>query len=124
MAIIHGQEIHCQVLQAPAMTLLEALWLSATWRGGRPAISSASPYRPPAGSVSQAVEELQEQLRDVLTRDRPVFLLGDMNINVLNAQSTDTRHYEAALSELSLTQLINQPTHLLPTPTLLDHVIT
>ena len=123
VAIIHRDNIHCQVLQTPATSLLETLWLSVSWRGGRPAIVGVV-YRPPAGSVSQAVDELQEQLREILSRDKPTYLLGDININILNTLASETRRYETALSELNLTQLINQPTHLLPTPTALDHIIT
>ena len=123
VAILHRDSIQCQVLQTPETRLLETLWLSVTWRGGRPAVVGVV-YRPPAGSVCQAVEELQEQLREVLLRDRPVFLLGDININVLNAQSVDAKRYQAALAELNMTQLIDRPTHPLPTPAALDHVVT
>ena len=123
VAIIHRDSIQCQVLQTPETRLLETLWLSVTWRGGRPAVVGVA-YRPPAGSVCQAIEELREQLQEVLLRERPVFLLGDMNINVLNTQGADVKRYQAALAELSVTQPIDRPTHLLPTPTSLDHIIT
>ena len=123
VAIIHRDSIHCQVLETPATSLLETLWLSVTWRGGRPAIVGVA-YRPPTGSVCQAVDELQEQLLEILAKGKPTFLLGDMNINVLNTLASDTRRYETILSELNLTQLVDQPTHLLPTPTALDHIIT
>ena len=123
VAIIHREEISCQVLQTPATSLLETLWLSVCWRGGRPAIVGVI-YRPPTGSVSQAVEELQEQLQEILIRAKPVVLLGDVNINILDTQSLDTRRYLTCLSELNLNQLIKQPTHLFPTPTALDHAVT
>ena len=123
VAVIHREEMHCQVLSTPVTSLLETLWVSVSWRGGRPAIIGVA-YRPPAGSVSQAVDELQEQLRDVLARGKPTYLLGDLNIDVLNAQSSDTRRYKAALSELNVAQLIDQPTHLRPNPSALDHIIT
>ena len=122
VAVIHREEIHCQMLQTPTTSLLETLWVSVSVRGGRPAIVGVA-YRPPAGSVCQAVDELQEQLRDVLARGKPTYLLGDININVLNTQASDTRRYEAALSELNVTQLVYEPTHLLPSPSALDHVI-
>ncbi|KAF0299165.1 hypothetical protein FJT64_003567 [Amphibalanus amphitrite] len=123
VAILHRNSIQCQALKTPETRLLETLWLSVTWRGGRPAIVGVI-YRPPDGSVCHAVEELQEQLREVLLRNRPVFLLGDININVLNTQSADVRRYQAALAELNMTQLIDRPTHPLPTPAALDHIVT
>ena len=123
VAVIHRNDIQCQVLQTPETRLLEILWLSVTWRGARPAIIGVA-YRPPAGSVCQAVEELQEQLREVLLKGKPMFLLGDLNVNILNEQDADARRYNAALDELNLVQLIDEPTHLLPTPAALDHVVT
>ena len=75
-------------------------------------------------SSSSGLWELQEQLRDVLARGKPTYLLGDLNIDVLNAQSSDTRRYKTALSELNVTQLIDRPTHLRPNPSALDHIIT
>ena len=43
---------------------------------------------------------------------------------MLDATSADTRYYSNVLAELSLIQLVQEPTHLHPTPTCLDHVIT
>ena len=74
VAVIHREELHCQVLQTPPTSLLETLWVSVSVRGGRPAIVGVT-YRPPAGSASQAVDELQEQLRDILARGKPTYLL-------------------------------------------------
>ena len=74
--------------------------------------------------MNQAVDQLQEQLQTVLTHGKPVLLLGDININVLNPDSTATRYYNSCLAELGLVQLVRQPTHLHPTPTALDHIIT
>ncbi|KAF0299077.1 RNA-binding protein Raly [Amphibalanus amphitrite] len=50
--------------------------------------------------------------------------IAELNIDVLNAQSSDTRRYKTALSELNVTQLIDRPTHLRPNPSALDHIIT
>ena len=96
-----------------------------SWPGGRPTvICIGAIYRLPAGSAHRAVEQLQEQLRTALTTHKPLLLLGDININVLDTTSAATRHYYTALAELNLVQLIQEPTHLHPTPTCLDHVIT
>ena len=67
---------------------------------------------------------VEEQLREALISQKPLFLLGDININVIDTASADTRHYLSALSDLNLTQLVQEPTHLHPTPTCLDHAIT
>ena len=122
MAIILRDEMQHREIETVNTNLLETLSLSVSWPGGRPTLIGAA-YRPPAGSITQAVEQLQEQLRDALTSGKPVYLLGDINVNVLNTESAEVRRYQSALSELNLVQLIQQPTHLMPTPTALDHII-
>ena len=107
----------------PDADLIESLWLTITWPGGRPSVIGAV-YRPPAGSVQRAIFQLEEQLREVLISQKPLFLLGDININVIDTASADTRHYLSALSDLNLTHLVQEPMHLHPTPTCLDHAIT
>ena len=107
----------------PNTELLETLWLSISWPGGRPSVLGAI-YRPPAGPVRRAVDQLQEQLRELLIAQKPLLLLGDTNINMLDNTSPDTRHYRNALAELNLAQLVQEPTHLHPIPTCLDHIIT
>ena len=123
VAIILREGMQHRTLDMPEADLIETLWLSVTWPGGRPSVIGVA-YRPPAGPVNQAVDQLQEQLQTVLTHGKPVLLLGDININVLNPDSTATRYYNSCLAELGLVQLVRQPTHLHPIPTALDHIIT
>ena len=123
VAIILRQDIQYQMMNTATADQLEALWLSVSWPGGRPSVVGAI-YRPPAGSVRRAVDQMQEQLRTALATQKPLLLLGDININVLDSTSPATRHYYTALAELNLVQLVQKPTHLHPSPTYLDHVIT
>ena len=53
-----------------------------------------------------------------------MFLLGDVNINVSDQEASDVRRYLQLLNDLSLHQLVSEPTHMLPRPTTLDHIIT
>ena len=100
VAIILKQEIKHQVMAIPDADLIESLWLTITWPGGRPSVIGAV-YRPPAGSVQRAIFQLEEQLREALISQKPLFLLGDININVIDTASVDTRHYLSALSDLN-----------------------
>ena len=65
-----------------------------------------------------------EGLRDALATDRPTFCLGDVNIDALRQDTPICRRYMAVLNDLGLQQLVTEPTHLEPTPSLLDHIIT
>ena len=80
VAIILKQEIKHQVMAIPDADLIESLWLTITWPGGRLSVIGAV-YRPPAGSVQRAIFQLEEQLREALISQKPLFLLGDININ-------------------------------------------
>lgn len=53
-----------------------------------------------------------------------MFLLGDTNFNVMDTSSSQVRRYSDIISELNMVQLVTSPTHLSPTPSALDHVIT
>ena len=74
--------------------------------------------------MSRFIDSLRDQLQDALATRKPLFLFGDMNLDVSRPDSRGVAAYNALLSELSLQQLANEPTHLLPTPTILDHVVT
>ena len=53
-----------------------------------------------------------------------MYLLGDMNLDVSKPDARGVRQYQRLLDELQLYQLVDEPTHPHPTPTILDHVIT
>ncbi|KAF0300061.1 hypothetical protein FJT64_027337 [Amphibalanus amphitrite] len=71
-----------------------------------------------------SVDDLHDQLRAARGYGRPVFCLGDTNINILRPDGPGVRQYKAALHELDLVQLVTEPTHLEPAGTLIDHIIT
>ena len=123
VAILHRSEMEVQQLVMPACGPLETLWTSVSWRGGRPTTVGVV-YRPPDSPVTSSLEHLQEQLKAARCHGRPVFLLGDINLNILDSAAPQIRRYHSMLSELGMTQLVNRPTHLHPVPTALDHVLT
>ena len=74
--------------------------------------------------MTPSLEHLHDHLRETAGVGRAVLLLGDMNFDIMNTTSPITRRYTDMLSELGMSQLVYGPTHLHPTPTALDHVIT
>ena len=123
VAVLHRSEMRVTELAMPPSGPLETLWLSATWRGGTPSTIGVV-YRPPDSPVAGSLEQLEEQLRAAQCTGKPVFLLGDINFNILDDVSSPVRRYLTMLHELNMTQLVNRPTHLHPSPAALDHVIT
>ncbi|KAF0298913.1 hypothetical protein FJT64_003775 [Amphibalanus amphitrite] len=74
--------------------------------------------------MTSGLQHLEGQLRAALCTTKPVYLLGDININILDTDSSPVHRYHTMLHELIMTQLVKRPTHLHPTPAALDHVIT
>ena len=101
---------------------VDSLWLKATHKGRSAVIGVL--YRPPDSTMSRFIDCLRDQLLNVLATGRPVFLLGDINIDISRPDARGVTAYKTLLNELSLHQLVQEPTHLSPTPTILDHIIT
>ena len=81
-------------------------------------------YRPPASSIPGALELIDQQLSDAVSTGKPVIIMGDLNINLLQPTGPGVRGLQRILSDLGLSQLVREPTHLHPTPTMLDLVMT
>ena len=102
---------------------LETLWLSIAGRGARSAVVGVI-YRPPDAPPADSLADLRDQLEDIISLNKPLFLLGDLNLDMLNADKPGVQQYVTMLHDMGLDQLIRQPTHPAATPTLIDHVIT
>ena len=83
-------------------------------------------YRPPHSSPSLTFEdELNYSLICALTHNKPVFILGDLNCNLLNPTDSGSTALKAFCSLFNLTQLISKPTRVTQsTKSLLDVLIT
>ena len=100
---------------------LESLWIQIVNR--RPIIVGVV-CRPPSAVVTPSLLGLGHQLTQVLAKNKPVYLLGDTNFDLLSPDKPGVAAYRQLLSDYSLSQLIDAPTHPDPTPTLLDHLVT
>ncbi|KAF0301813.1 hypothetical protein FJT64_025962 [Amphibalanus amphitrite] len=102
---------------------IEAIWVSVSIRGVRAATIGAA-YRPPDAPMVPALDSLQQQLCQVKSLGKSLYLLGDMNLDVSRPEARGVHRYLQLLDELQLHQLVRETTHPSPTPTTLDHVIT
>ena len=123
VAVIYREELTAAVLPIPSAGPCETLWLGISG-GGRRSATVGVVYRPPSSPVAGAVDDLHDQLLAARGYGKPVFCLGDTNINLLRPDGPGVRQYRAALHELDLTHLVTEPTHLEPTGSLIDHIIT
>ena len=122
VAIVYRDTLKAERMRVPtADSTLEALWLQIT---GRSTIVVCALYRPPSGPPTPAIEDLHHQLTHVLAHDRPTYVLGDVNFDVLQPSKPGVSSYIQHISDLSLHQLVTMPTHPGPTPSLIDHLIT
>ena len=122
MAIIHRSSVTAERLSVPcAGSSLESLWLQLT---GRRQIAVGVMYRPPGEPPVPAIDDLHDQLVYVMAKNKPVYVLGDTNFDILRPDKPGVTPYIQLLSSLSLSQIITSATHPGPTPTLLDHILT
>ena len=80
-------------------------------------------YRPPNCHIQSFLNSLDTVLGALETSHEPLFIIGDMNIDLLSPTAS-MQEYLKVLRSYSLHQAINQPTRItLTTSTLLDHMI-
>ena len=78
-------------------------------------------YRPPSGSKSDALAELQELIQNMPSKR--VFILGDFNDDLFK---TDSHNFESIMYGNNMIPLISLATHFKPgcNPSLLDNILT
>ena len=109
VAIIHRSSLNVERLLVPtAKSALESLWLQII---SRSTIIVGVIYRPPAGPPTPAIEDLHSQLTRVMAKEQPIFLLGDTNFDVTRPDKPGVTSYLRHLQDLSLRQLVTEPTH-------------
>ncbi|KAF0309848.1 hypothetical protein FJT64_019051 [Amphibalanus amphitrite] len=122
VAILHRSSLSTELLTVPsAGSALETVWIRLT---GRRQIIFGAIYRPPSGPVAPVIEDLHDQLAYVVSKEKPVYILGDTNFDVNQPAKTGVREYGQLLHDFSLHQLITTPTRPGPNPSLIDHMIT
>ena len=83
-------------------------------------------YRPPSRKISDFNDQLKSIMDAINDAQLPCYLMGDMNINVLNHNThKDTSDYLDLMYSSSLIPIINHPTRITDhSATLIDHIFT
>ena len=123
VCIIYRDMMQAEVLTVPGTgSQLETLWMR--FAGGSTFIVGVV-YRPPKTPITPVLDDLHHQLTSLLARQHPLYVLGDVNIDLLRPTSPGYQQYQTLLEDLSLQQLIETPTGTTSTTsTLIDHVLT
>lgn len=69
-------------------------------------------YRPPTSQIHEFLETVEETLMYVIPICDEVIFSGDININLIDAESSNTRNFLSILDTFQLRQLINEPTRI------------
>ena len=124
MAILTREQFRLNKLDiGGADPAVESLWLSVTGPGRRTVIVGVI-YRPPGSSTARGLELIEEQLRAATATGKPLVVLGDFNFDMLDDSKPGTRDFKRIINDVNLMQLVEEPTHIHPTPTLLDLILT
>ena len=123
VGIIYRDSMKAEVLTVSGTgSPMEALWMRFT--SGSIFVIGVI-YRPPKSPISAVLNDLHHQLTSLLVRQHPLYVLGDVNIDLLQPTSAGAQQYLTLLEDLSLHQLITAPTRTTPTTsTLIDHILT
>ena len=123
VGIIYRDSMRGQVMDVPTTgSQLESLWMCFT---GRSRFTLGVLYRPPSSSVPTFLEDLHRQLTYLLTKQQPLYIMGDVNLDLLKPTATEVQQYCSLLRDLSIEQLVTTPTRTTATTaTLIDHVLT
>ena len=84
-------------------------------------------YRPPAASAA-ATDDLHDQLLHLHSLGRNMFVLGDMNLDLLCPEKPGVEYYKQMTHDIGLKQIVTQPTRPSQTErgssgTLIDHIL-
>ena len=108
VCIIRRDDLQAEVMTVPSTgSPLETLWMLV---GGNSPMIIGVVYRPPKSPIASTLDDLHHQLTYVLTKGRAIYVLGDINIDLLRPSSPEARRYIEMLHDLSLEQVITEAT--------------
>ena len=101
-------------LSAIAESGLHILWLKIQIRNLK-SFWICTVYRPPNTSINCLDNELSNSLVEALSFNKPIFILGDLNCNMLNANDPLCQALTTFRLAFNLSQLVHQPTRVTET---------
>lgn len=108
------------------MPLVESCWAEIITSNNKPNIIIGCIYRHPSANMPGFTEELKTIIKSLNNRKQHVYIIGDVNINLLRYnEHTNTEDYLNMLYSNNFLPLITKPTRLTDhSSTLIDHIYT
>ena len=92
---------------------IECQWISIFQKPNK-TILIGNLYRPPQGDISKCIDYLDDVLSDIDLQKVEVFLMGDLNIDILDKNNRFVKILLNMAKQLGLRQLITEPTRYSP----------
>ena len=90
---------------------LHQLWLKIQVRNFRSFIICTA-YRPPESPLSCFETDFSDTLTSVVTLNKPVYILGDLNCNVLDVRDNEPNALLDFCTSFNLSQMVDKPTRI------------
>ncbi len=101
---------------------VETLWIEI-FGNNVPHLLVCNFYRPPQSTQKNFFEEFESQIEKAKEYGLPIFLLGDLNIDILNKTNPYLAEIDRLQKSFNLVQLISTPTRVTnSSSTLIDHI--
>ena len=98
---------------------LESQWVSIKQKIGREIII-VNCYRPPQGDLNVCLRYLNKGINEIDLEKSDVFIIGDINMNVLDKKDKNMHIFNNSLKQKGLLQYIREPTRVTTTSTCID----
>ena len=118
-------KVEClQHLSSIASSGLHQLWLKIQ-AGNYRSFLICTVYRPPSSTLDCFNNELCNALTSAMPMNKPIYILGDLNCNLLNSSDPASQALVNFCTSFNLSQMITQPTRVTESSaTLIDVILT
>ena len=118
-------KVEClQHLSSIASSGLHQLWLKIQ-AGNYRSFLICTVYRPPSSTLDCFDNELCNALTSAMPMNKPIYILGDLNCNLLNSSDPASQALVNFCTSFNLSQMITQPTRVTESSaTLIDVILT
>ena len=97
-----------EVLERPNVKALEQIWVKFSLNKLEYIVGSL--YRPPAARVSDFLEVFEDVIADFAPVCKEIICGGDININLLDVEDSNSIKFGKAVDCFNLKQIIDRPT--------------
>lgn len=109
------------ILRGESVDVVEHLWVKLEC--GAKTLIIGTVYRPPNANNNEFISYLEDMLIDFFTQNSEIICFGDININLIDNDSSQTIQFQNVIKTFNLEQIISVPTRISCTSSTLIDVI-